>query len=157
MFFLNRFSVPCNIFCASFLVTPCLVVAVKPCMEWIPIKTKNKKKTPSCVIITFTNCNFLNIMICSSIIFYWLIKEVSSADHNIVIFYFCSQKKISLVTFLSSKDKTKSLFTLWKLGSIKKSKNWFCTCSAILEWYLFQLIVLLKPDLFQYFYIILRW
>ena len=25
---------------ASFLVTPCLVVAVQPCMEWIPIKKK---------------------------------------------------------------------------------------------------------------------
>ena len=32
-FFLNRFSVFCNLFCASFLVTPCLVVAVQPCME----------------------------------------------------------------------------------------------------------------------------
>ena len=31
--FLNRFSVPCNLFCASFLVTPCLVVAVQPCMQ----------------------------------------------------------------------------------------------------------------------------
>ena len=27
-FFLNRFCVSCNLFCASFLVTPCLVVAV---------------------------------------------------------------------------------------------------------------------------------
>ena len=27
-------------FCASFLVTPCLVVAVQPCMGWIPIKKK---------------------------------------------------------------------------------------------------------------------
>ena len=26
-----------------FLVTPCLVVAVQPCMEWIPIKKKKKK------------------------------------------------------------------------------------------------------------------
>ena len=33
-FFLNRFSVSCNLFFfASFLVTPCLVVAVQPCME----------------------------------------------------------------------------------------------------------------------------
>ena len=29
-------------FCASFLVTPSLVVAVQPCMEWIPIKKKNQ-------------------------------------------------------------------------------------------------------------------
>ena len=27
-----------------FLVTPCLVVAVQPCMGWIPIKKKKKKK-----------------------------------------------------------------------------------------------------------------
>ena len=33
-FFLNRFPVCCNIF---FLVTPWFVVAVQPCMEWIPI------------------------------------------------------------------------------------------------------------------------
>ena len=26
-----------------FLVTPCLVVAVQPCVEWIPIKKKRKK------------------------------------------------------------------------------------------------------------------
>ena len=29
---LNRFSVSCNLFC-TFLVTPCLLVAVQPCME----------------------------------------------------------------------------------------------------------------------------
>ena len=27
-----------------FLVTPCHVVAIQPCMEWIPIKQKTKKK-----------------------------------------------------------------------------------------------------------------
>ena len=26
-------SVSCNLYCASFLITPCLVVAVQPCME----------------------------------------------------------------------------------------------------------------------------
>ena len=31
-FFVNRFSVSCNLFCAFFLVTPCLVVAVQPCI-----------------------------------------------------------------------------------------------------------------------------
>ena len=41
-FFLNRFPVCLNLFLFLFLVTPCLVVAVQPCMEWIPIK---KKKT----------------------------------------------------------------------------------------------------------------
>ena len=33
-----------------FLVTPCLVLAVQPCMEWIPIK-KNKKSIASFIII----------------------------------------------------------------------------------------------------------
>ena len=33
-----------NLFYASFLVTPCLVVAVQPCMERIPIKKKKKIK-----------------------------------------------------------------------------------------------------------------
>ena len=32
-FFLNRFSVSCNPFCAFFLVTLCLIVAVQPCMK----------------------------------------------------------------------------------------------------------------------------
>ena len=45
-FFLHRFSVACNLFCAFFIVavvTPCLVVTVQPCMEWIPIKKKVKR------------------------------------------------------------------------------------------------------------------
>ena len=37
-FFLDRFPVCLNIFVFLFLVTPCLVVAVQPCIEWIPIK-----------------------------------------------------------------------------------------------------------------------
>ena len=35
-------SVSCNLFRASVLATPCLVVAVQPCMKWIPIKKKIK-------------------------------------------------------------------------------------------------------------------
>ena len=31
-----------------FLVTPCLVVAVQPCMVWIPIKKKNDVHNPAC-------------------------------------------------------------------------------------------------------------
>ena len=37
-FFPKRFHVCFNIFVLLFLVTPYLVVAVQPCMEWIPIK-----------------------------------------------------------------------------------------------------------------------
>ena len=40
----------------------------------------------------------------------------------------------------------KSLFTLWKLGSIKKSKYLFCNWFVFLDWYSFQLNVILKPD-----------
>ena len=36
-----------------FLVTPCLVVAVQPCMERIPIKKKKKKKEESKDTIEF--------------------------------------------------------------------------------------------------------
>ena len=44
MFFFDLWSVSCNIFCFFFLVTPWLVVAVQPCIGWIPIKKKKKKK-----------------------------------------------------------------------------------------------------------------
>ena len=60
---------------------------------------------------------------------YWLIKKVSSIDHNIVMFYFknISKKFIfgrkysvcPVLAELSSEDKAKTLFTLGKLGSIK--------------------------------------
>ena len=40
MFFLNRFRVCCYLFLLLFLVTPCLALAVEPCMEWIPIEKK---------------------------------------------------------------------------------------------------------------------
>ena len=37
-FFLNRFPVYFNLFILLFYVTPCLIVTVQPCMEWISIK-----------------------------------------------------------------------------------------------------------------------
>ena len=46
----------------------------------------------------------------------------------------------------SSNDKTKSLLTPWKLGSIKWFKFGFYCSSSGFGKYLFQLIVLLKPD-----------
>ena len=48
------------------------------------------------------------------------------------------------VSFLYAK--TKSLFTLWKLGSTKWFKYRFCANNSGFDKYLFQLIVLLKPD-----------
>ena len=35
--FLNRFRLCLNLFVILFVVIPCLVVAVQPCIEWIPI------------------------------------------------------------------------------------------------------------------------
>ena len=54
-----------------------------------------------------------------------------------------------MCTFLSfsfSIDETKSLFTPWKLGLIKKSKHEFWLSGETSGWCLFQIIVLLKPD-----------
>ena len=76
-------------------------------------------------------------------------KKVSSIDHNIIIIYFSSQKILSFVTCScasSSNGKTKSLFTPWKLGPVKKSKYWVSLSVINFLWYLFQLIVLLKAE-----------
>ena len=43
-------------------------------------------------------------------------------------------------------DKTKSLFTPWKLGLAKKSKYWFRSSTGTFDSYLFLLIFLLKPE-----------
>ena len=51
-----------------------------------------------------------------------------------------------ILPLVFSNTKTKSLFTPWKLGLIKKSKYRFCCSTVTFGSYLFQLIVLLKPD-----------
>ena len=43
-FFLTRFPACCILFVLLFLVTPSLVVAVQPCIGWIPIKKQQKKQ-----------------------------------------------------------------------------------------------------------------
>ena len=43
--------------------------------------------------------------------------------------------------YLFSNDKTKILFTSWKLAQIKKSEYEFLSSIATFDWYLFQLIV----------------
>ena len=48
----------------------------------------------------------------------------------------------TVLSVLFSIDKTKSLFIPW----IKQSKYGFCDCIDTFDGYLFQLIVLLKPD-----------
>ena len=72
--------------------------------------------------------------------FYWLIKEISSINLSIITFDFYSWKILLLVTF------SKGLFATCKLASIKKSKYLFCASSDVLDRYIFQLIVLLKPN-----------
>ena len=52
----------------------------------------------------------------------------------------------TVLYFLFSNNKTKSLFTPWKLGLIKKSKYGFGACTNTFGSYFLQLIVLLKPD-----------
>ena len=42
--FLNRLPVCFNLFVFVFLLTPCLIVTVQSCMEWIPILKKSCKK-----------------------------------------------------------------------------------------------------------------
>ena len=64
-FLLKRFPVCFNLFVLLFLVTPCLVVAVQPWMEWIPIKKKKITKW------------------WNSLLFYILIPEIKSWSKNI--------------------------------------------------------------------------
>ena len=97
--------------------------------------------------------NFSNVIIYYSIIFYWLIKKkfppiitlksfISTVGKNIVCILFD-------VIYLQMTKETVYFFS-WKLGSISKSKYWFCLSIDTFDWYLFQLIVLLKPN-FNYF------
>ena len=48
-------------------------------------------------------------------------------------------------------------FTPWKRWSNKKSKYLFCLSVEIFDWYLFQVIVLLKPDFNCYNSFALSW
>ena len=52
-FFLNKFPACFNLFVFCFLVTPCLVVAVQPCIEWIQIR---KKKQVVGIAISWSWC-----------------------------------------------------------------------------------------------------
>ena len=88
---------------------------------------------------------YLNLLL----LFYSIILYFELADH----FY-------PACTFLScpfSSNKTKSVFTPWKLRSIKKSKYLFRLSVETFGWYLFELIVLLKPDFNFYGSFTLSW
>ena len=53
-FFRKKFSVCFNLFVLLFLVTPCLAVAVQPCIEQIPIK-KTKLTNQLNQLVCFTH------------------------------------------------------------------------------------------------------
>ena len=102
--------------------------------------------TTSCVIISLTCFNFLVVIICSPMTFNWLMKKAFfSISHNVVVFYFYFWKIISCVYFsvvfifklLNKKDYLllENLLQLRNLNIVKA-----------FDLYLFQLIVLLKPD-----------
>ena len=89
-------------------------------------------QTASCAIISLTRWNFFNVIICH---FYWLIKKVLLFDHNILFYlhYFQAVKQ-------------KGAFPSWKLWSFEWSDYSFHLSFVIFDWYLFQLVVLLKPN-----------
>ena len=73
-----------------------------------------------------TCCNFSIVIISSHTTLNWLIKiKVFAMDHNIIILYISTVERYFVCTvllFSFSNNETKSLFTPWKLGSIRKSK-----------------------------------
>ena len=82
--------------------------------------------------------------------FYWLIKKVFSINDNIAILYFCSWEKISIATssmcFIFKQQNKKSVYFLKIWINLNNLKYGFCAFIDTFDWYLFQLIVLSKPD-----------
>ena len=65
-------------------------------------KIKINKEFKNALITSFTlllSCNYLNVFICCSIVFCWLIEKILSITHNIIIFCFYSWKIIFCVAF----------------------------------------------------------
>ena len=111
----------------------------------------NKHNVLSYITIPLTSWSCSNVIISSYIIFCWLAKKIFSINYNILIIYFYSWRNYRLwfdQCSLFKNNKTKSLFTPWKLGLIKWSKFWFYVCIVAFYWYLFQSIVFLKPCFF---------
>ena len=89
----------------------------------------------------------MNVIICSEIIFYCLIKKsfLHQSSHCNILFLL-SDKNVLCVLFgvyYLQLIKQKSLFTPWKLGSIMQLLR---PCVVFFNWYLFQLIVRLNPN-----------
>ena len=88
-------------------------------------------------------------------------QKISSINLNVIIFYLYSRNIKLLVIFLTIlifKYNTKSLFTPWKLASIKKSKYLLCFI-----WCFRKIFIPINCSfktrfwLFKQFYIILSW
>ena len=73
-----------------------------------------------------------------------MIKKFSFISHEILIIILCIL--FYLLHFQIAMLHFESLFTPWKFWLIKYTKYWFCACIYTFDWYLFQLIVLLKSD-----------
>ena len=84
-----------------FLVTPCLVVAVQPCMERIPIKKKKKKKNVivGCIYHhpSLNPTEFVDIHIQE------LLQKMSKEDKTIVLL---GDFNIDLLKYDTNKDST---------------------------------------------------
>ena len=76
-----------------FLVTPCLVVAVQPCMEYIPIKTNTQtKKQPKCDVALF-EVYLARLPLSQSVSHKtWEVKMINTADdsHNLLPLLRCT-------------------------------------------------------------------
>ena len=86
----NRFPICCNLFVLLFLVTLFLVVAVRPCMEWITIK---KKKRSCCWNITCLDVYLAMLFLLSSCYSLLLSNQNQSACYSISQQVYDKQRK----------------------------------------------------------------
>ena len=100
--------------------------------------------------ISLTYRNFLNVVICSQIIFYWPIKKVLSIDHNTIVFYFYFRKKypVCLVrcAFFDKMITQKVYLLLENLDQFSNLNVYLVFMLIYFHLYLFQLIVYLNID-----------
>ena len=114
------------LFAFLFLVTPCLVVAVHPCMEWIPIKKKilpncwgiaPKEPTTNGIVFTFTFQIFCNSLLrsCYFSIFFFSFSSILLSRGT--------AKSLILQVLLFLSTTTKSSFRAF-ITKHDQSENW---------------------------------
>ena len=85
-FFLNIFPICCNLFVLLFLVTPCLIVAVQPCMEWITIKKSGVHIISSASVgIASASFNFMFSLITGIIKKFLSIRRIKKKKHDEIL------------------------------------------------------------------------